>query len=753
MTQPRRTQVLGMRTRLLPVAVCLSGLLCFASAAFAARQMAQDTSPPADATHRVSSRGDFRIDITEPPEVLKPVRGRTPDDEKRLQAVAWFLKGRFLEQREDFKAALDAYEKSLDLNPTATEVYQVLIPLAFGLNDSDLAIKHALRAIELSPDDFQTLKRVAIHLASKQRIPESLKMLEQASQSKKLQRLSGDYVLIMRDLGMLYLLTDQAGKAADAFEVVLDAKIDPDKYHLEQQLRADLEKHERTKYEAIGQVFLEAKRPDRAIIALERAAKAKRTKPGAIAFSLAQAYLMTGKPDQALEQLQVYLDAQLQSKGKTAYQLLAEILKAQGKSDDLITRLEQLAEKDQHNLALQFYLAQQYVVANKLDEAEKLLKKTLEREKSIEGYVGLAALYRKQNRPAELLQALAQAFAKESELEKVAEDLERELQAISADEKLVAGLLEVGKQQMEGDAKLDFGSSLLLGKIAAQNKQLESADKFYRFALKLRRDRANGILAELGRHYLLANQFDEAAKVFKEATSDPTLANSKPNFLFLLSQAEEMGGHTEAALAAITEAQKLLPNHPQLDFQEAWVHYHAHQWDLAVPLFEKVIEKHKETELVRKCKFSLSNIHVQRGDIRKGEEILEQVLVEAPDDPSVNNDLGYLYADQGKNLEQALSMIEKALKAEPDNAAYQDSMAWVLFKLGRAQDALPFLEKAIKSPRGADATIWDHLGDIQDKLGDKAKAVENWEKALKDAQADKRPDPKLIEKLQGKLKK
>lgn len=739
----------------LKAGVCAGMALSATTVAWGATQVAQDAEPipQANPAHRLLGRGDFRIDVAEPPEKFKPQRERTADEQRKLDSVAWFLKGRFLEQREEFKAALDAYEKSIELNPNAVQVYQTLIPLAFGLNESDLAIKYALKAVELSPDDFQMLQRVGIQLAAKQRVPEALKLMEQAARSNRLDRQSGQFVLIMRDLGLLHLITGQFEKAADAFEVVLDAKVDPEKYHLDPQIRAELEKHQRTTFEAIGQVFLEAKRPDRAIVALERAAQAKKTKPGNIAFSLAQAYLMTGKPDQALQHLQTYLDAQLQSKGKAAYLLLAEILKAQSKTDDLIPRLEQLAASDQHNLTLQFFLAQQYVAANKLDDAEKLLKKTLEKEKSIEGYVGLAALYRRQSRPADLLQALAQAFARESELEKVAEELERELQAISADEKLVASLLDVGKQQLDGDSKLDFGSSVLLGKIAAQNKRLEDAEKFYRFAVKLRRDRAGGILEELGKHFLEAKQFAEAAKIFREAATDPALTNAKPNFLFLLSQAEEMGGNTEAALAAIAEARKVIPDHPLLDFQEAWVHYHAHQWDTAVPLFEKFIEKHKEHRLARQCKFSLSNIYVQRGDIRKGEEILEQVLVEAPDDPSVNNDLGYLYADQGKNLEQARAMIEKALKAEPDNAAYQDSMGWVLFKLGKAQEALSFLEKAVNSPRGGDATIWDHLGDAHDQLGNKPKAVEHWERALKDAKEDKHPDSKLIEKIEAKIKK
>ena len=751
------------RSRQIGLALCLAlcSALAMASSATAARQIAQDATDPFHPTPRGFGRAElFRLDVPEPPEkpeTLKPVRDRDADGQKRIDAMAYFMKGRFLEQREEFKAALEAYEKSVQIDPGAVEVYRALIPLAFGLNEGDKAMQYSLKAVELIPDDFQLLQRVGIHMATKDKVPEAIRLIEQAARSPKLDKLTGQYVSVMRDLALLYLISGQIEKSADSFEVVFDAKTNPEKFHLDFQMKSELEKHQRTTYEAIGQVFLEAKRPDRAIVALERAASAKKSKPGNVSYSLAQAYLMTERPDKALDHLQTYFDAQLQSKGKAAYQLLADILKAQGNSGNLIPRLEQLAEKDQFNQTLQFFLARQYVEANRLEDAEARLKKTLEREKGIEGYIGLAALYRRQNKPAELLQALSQAFARESELANAAEDLDAELQSIAKDEKLVAGLLEVGAKQAEGDPpKLDFFSSVLLAKIAAQGKQYEPAEKFYRLGIKLRRDRAGNLYNELVQLLFEARKYSEAATALDDAIKEPSLKSNRAVFWYFQTQAQELAGNTEAALTAVVEGRKLAPEGSRLyaliDFQEAWIYYHAHQWDKAVPIFEKVVEKKLDPELVRKAQFSLSNIHVQNGDIRKGEEILEKVYAEAPDDPSVNNDLGYLYADQGKKLEQARGMIEKALKAEPDNAAYQDSMGWVLFKLGKPAEAIPFLEKAVQTPRGSDATLFDHLADCQHAIGQKDKAIENWQKALKDAKADKTPDLKLIEKIEEKLK-
>ena len=185
---------------------------------------------------------------------------------------------------------------------------------------------------------------------------------------------------------------------------------------------------------------------------------------------------------------------------------------------------------------------------------------------------------------------------------------------------------------------------------------------------------------------------ERAASLLRAAADDRALEVFKAQFLFQLSQAYEFGEKTAQALAAIGEARRT-SNHPLLHYQEAWIHYHARQWDKAVPLFERVIKQFPEDKsVIRRCQFSLSNIYVEQGDIRKGERVLEEVFAEDPENPSVNNDLGYLYADQGKKLEQAEKMIRKALKAEPDNSAYQDSMGWVLYKRAKYEEALTYLK-------------------------------------------------------------
>ena len=98
-------------------------------------------------------------------------------------------------------------------------------------------------------------------------------------------------------------------------------------------------------------------------------------------------------------------------------------------------------------------------------------------------------------------------------------------------------------------------------------------------------------------------------------------------------------------------------------------------------------------------------------------------------------------------------MIRKAVASEPDNAAYQDSLGWVLFKLGKYEEAREPLEKACRLSTGTgDGTLWDHLGDVYHRLKLMDKAVEAWERALAITEQEAGADPQLKERLQDKLK-
>ncbi|MFT5126416.1 MAG: tetratricopeptide (TPR) repeat protein [Rhodothermales bacterium] len=110
---------------------------------------------------------------------------------------------------------------------------------------------------------------------------------------------------------------------------------------------------------------------------------------------------------------------------------------------------------------------------------------------------------------------------------------------------------------------------------------------------------------------------------------------------------------------------------------------------------------------------------------------LEGAIKLEPSNAEANNFLGYYLADRGEELERAAGHVERALKQEPDNAAFLDSLAWVYFQMGRFQEASANIERAIIAQgETADNVILDHAGDISMALGDVQRAIAHWERAI-----------------------
>ncbi len=712
--------------------------------------MAQDKAPPAKPLPKVIIE-QIADDEATPLESVKP---RTVEEQKKIDARAWYGAGEVHLQREEYNKALQAFEKARDLDSSNAQVYRSIMEAALHLGNTSKALDSARKAVELDPDDFELLRQIAVEMIKDRKVAEALSYLEKARNSPKLDKKSGFYVLINRDCGAIYNAIGEFDKAADCFEVVLAALLNPSAFGLDAQTRQELQRQRTTSFEEIGQILLKAKRIEPATQALERAVSERKNKPSAANFLLAQLYHEKGQDDKALEQINLFVEAQLR-RGKAPYQLLAAILTKLGKDQNIVTRLEELAAADARNKDLQFFLAETYVSKMKYDEAEKIYKKSLEDSVSSEAYMGLAGVYRKQSKAKELLENLSRALERAGDAEGIAQQFETELKAISEDKKLFEALVEAHKAAVkDGVRKEHYAGAFLLAGIAADAEQIDLAVELFDTALKANPAQAKRVLLGKAEAQAGAKRYADASATYKQALQNPLLVGEKPDIYLRQSRVLAFAGKPEEALEAVNELKKLIPdpNHQLVLFQIAWIHYYAHHWDEARKGFEDLIQKHPDGgEIVHRSRVSLSNVYVQLGDTKKGEEILEKFLVETPDDPGVNNDLGYLYAEQGKNLEKAKEMIEKAVKAEPKNTAYLDSLGWVLFKLGKHDEALKWLQQATQQDREADSTIWDHLGDVQLQLKQVGPARESWERALKGAKGDTYPDEKLIKKIEEKL--
>ena len=739
-----------------------------------AQQVSAPAAAPGAAPVEPAARG-LRI----PPlqigdEVLEPLAPKqppTPDDARRVDARTWYMTGRIHEARgpanlAEFDLAADAYRRSLEFDPAAIDVYQSLVPILYTRNAKDEARQFALQAAGETDAGFQIVRGLAAIMARGDSLAEAAGILNQALKLDGLDPQGLTALVLHRDLGIYLHMSEHAPEAAESFRRVMEA-LGPDR---EPPLTAEqrtqlLGEDPGPTYDEFGKTFLDAKLPDLAVLAFDEAAKHREGRPGIHSFNLALVFRETGKPEEALVELEKYFEAQLQSKGRSAYQLLKDLLTDLKRESELVPRLEALSEQDPRNTVLSYFLADAYLGADQVEQAAELYRKTMGSSTDPRGLLGMMSVHRRKNEPKELLTVLGQLFPQmpeaetEDDLQKLPEDVralvERfaaEREALAKDQAALDALMATGRELQNGAPPIETAQAYVLGKLAVQAERTDDAVHFYKLTISMLNEPTPNLYRELGEYLIDQKDYKQASEVFREGADHPALQPVRWIFLYFLTYALEFQDETEEALAVIAEARGSQPDNPQLHFQEAWIYYHAHRWEKAESLFKDVIAAYPEEQrLVRNAQFSLSNIYVQQGDKVRGEKILEDVIKEDPENAQANNDLGYLWADQGKNLEQARVMIEKALQAEPENAAYLDSMGWVLYRLEQYEEARKHLEQAASQPTGQDATILDHLGDCLEKLGLKDEAVKSWQKAVELEREKAKPDAELLQKIEEKL--
>ncbi len=135
------------------------------------------------------------------------------------------------------------------------------------------------------------------------------------------------------------------------------------------------------------------------------------------------------------------------------------------------------------------------------------------------------------------------------------------------------------------------------------------------------------------------------------------------------------------------------------------------------------------------------------GDFAGAEADMREALRLNPEQPQVLNYLGYSFVDRGKNLDEALGMIERAVAAEPGSGYIIDSLAWAYYRLGRYADAVAPMEQAsLLEP--VDPIVTDHLGDVYWAVGRTREAEFQWHRALSYG-----PTEKDAARIRAKLEK
>ncbi|MEO7273591.1 MAG: tetratricopeptide repeat protein, partial [Vicinamibacterales bacterium] len=126
---------------------------------------------------------------------------------------------------------------------------------------------------------------------------------------------------------------------------------------------------------------------------------------------------------------------------------------------------------------------------------------------------------------------------------------------------------------------------------------------------------------------------------------------------------------------------------------------------------------------------TLSSIQQERGDAKGAETTLRDLVSKDPQDANALNSLGYLLAERADRLDEAVQLLQRAVKIEPENPSFLDSLGWAYFQQGKLTEADQPLTRAAEQLRSS-SVVQEHLGDLRFKQQRFADAASAWERAL-----------------------
>lgn len=219
-----------------------------------------------------------------------------------------------------------------------------------------------------------------------------------------------------------------------------------------------------------------------------------------------------------------------------------------------------------------------------------------------------------------------------------------------------------------------------------------------------------------------AEQMDYAVNL------DPTDAQAWNRLLVLNIISENY----EAAIAAGDRAIELNPNNIELYGYIAPAYYNIKQYDKAIEVYKKALAAVDSTDTEHRSMFlgGMGDTKFSMGDTIGAFALYDQAIEIDPNNVSILNNYAYFLTLCNRDLDKAERMSAKTVQAEPQNATFLDTYAWVFYKRKEYTMAQLYIEMAIKNERRPSSDIYDHYGDILLAVGNKQEALKQWKKAL-----------------------
>jgi tetratricopeptide (TPR) repeat protein len=234
-----------------------------------------------------------------------------------------------------------------------------------------------------------------------------------------------------------------------------------------------------------------------------------------------------------------------------------------------------------------------------------------------------------------------------------------------------------------------------------------------------------------------------------------TAAKAMPdNREIQLAYARQLGDSDKVddALKLAKTQLKGTPDDREVWFTIADINRRAKRWQETSEALEKVESLSTKNEDKVFLYYYRGSIAEQRKMYDQAETDFKKGLAIDPHYASIQNDYGYMLAERGLRLDEAITMLKAAVAFDPQNGAYLDSLAWAYYKQGQFALAEEYARKAVLRT-GTDPAVLDHMGEIYAKNGKLQLAVMEWQKSVELYATSLAPeaDPSDVAKVQHKL--
>lgn len=299
----------------------------------------------------------------------------------------------------------------------------------------------------------------------------------------------------------------------------------------------------------------------------------------------------------------------------------------------------------------------------------------------------------------------------------------------------------LSKNSIDSNTKLEIMRQLI---VRSEQSDKDSTQIISLFEGMMQQPMADAQIPMLYTQYLLSkNMQKESVPVLNRILQiDPENSAAR---LQLLSYALKDNNYEEV-IHICESALEYSPETLEFYFYLGLAYMQANKKDESLKIFRKGISMVNEES----NKLVVSDFYSIIGDLYHEKEMSNEAyaaydssLVYNPDNIGTLNNYAYYLSTERKNLDKAEEMSYKTVKAEPNNATYLDTYAWILFEKGKYSEAKIYMDDAMKNGGEESDVVVEHCGDIYYMNGEKEKAMEYWLKAKEMGVKSKTIDRKI----------